>query len=113
MATLFQRMIGGIPEGDPEKRVPIYGIAELLREYHRGAITPQTIINAYNLTVSQQADLQTINQRINAASNKQRYFEFVFSLLALGELATRGNTNGALDAYKTEATFWSRVNAQG
>ena len=111
MATLFQRLISDIDA--TEKRIPIHSMSQLLRELHRGAINAQTIIDAYSLTPTQITELQTINTRITASSNKQRYFEFIFSLLSLGEIAQRGDTNGKLSSYADEAAFWARINGHG
>lgn len=98
MTTLFERITGSVD------KIPIHGIIGALREFYRGELTKQQIVDEFNLDAQQEADLTVIYVKIVGSSNPLDRLAELFDLCVLAELG------GAPEIYNDEAKFWIRIN---
>jgi hypothetical protein len=89
MATLWERISGfNLPFPPPagDEKIAIHGFAAALSEWHSGQYTRAEVIAMFNIQPGQEAQLDSLKAKFDAATDK-RQFERVFKdLTYLAEL---------------------------
>ena len=85
MATLFQRLAGGIPPGDAETGIPIHCFMAAMNEVRRGKMTGPEFVTAFSLTAGQVNAAQVLAGLLGAAPNKVEFLRVLKDLLYLAE----------------------------
>ena len=85
MATLFQRLSGGIPQGDPDTKIRIHQFSAALNELRRGKLTAQEFALMFSLSAGQITAAQTLGALLGAAPNKMEFLRVLWDVLYLAE----------------------------
>jgi hypothetical protein len=85
MATLFQRIAGDIPQGDPDTKIRIHEFMSAFNEVRRGKMTGGEFVSIFSLSGAQVTAATTLNSLLVAAPNKVEFLRVLKDLLYLAE----------------------------
>lgn len=108
--ALFDKLMG-----NGEVKMPIHAMLAALQEWAEGEITRQNVIDFLQLETSDEADLDWMKARYDAATDKEHLLIVMHRTLLLGEVERhwRNSTTytGTHIDYDVKATFIARMNA--
>jgi hypothetical protein len=110
--SLFDKLMN---TSEQDIKVPIHGIMAALQEWSEGAITRQQVIDFFELEVTDEADLDWMKSKYDAATDKIHLLMVMHRILLLGEIESglRNSVSyaGTFLDYDQKASFVARINA--
>jgi hypothetical protein len=105
MATLHERLTGeGLTDNEPPEnaRIAVSAFMGAINEVRKGYFTKAQMKSIYNMTASQQSDLDTMAALVAAAPDTERFLRVFEDWLAMGSV-------NLAPAFRNTAEFVTRL----